>query len=98
MGRRFEEVVLVKLRVAVAPVQRPPLADLRVAADREPSSLRSEFVPPGRPAFEHRDRPVGDVDLEAQLVANMRRQVAAPLVDLLADTCEIKVGDHSTPP
>ena len=52
-GCRLDEVVLVELQVAVAPVQRPLIADLRIAeaADREPGPLRAEVLPPRRPTF-----------------------------------------------
>ncbi len=49
VSRRADEVVLVELEVAVAPIQRPLLADLRVAeaADREPQPGEPWVASPG---------------------------------------------------
>lgn len=91
------EVVLVELQVPIALVQRPLLANLRVAepTDREPGPLRAEILAPRWPTFEHGDGAVCHVDLVADLVtgpASTTRRSADPLTD----PGEVEIGDHKS--
>ena len=74
---RFDQVVLVKLEVAVALVERPLLSELRVAepTGRKPCPVRTEILAPRQPTFERGDRAVSDVNLEAELVPSVERHV-----------------------
>lgn len=96
MWRRRGEVVLVELAVLVTPLERPLSPHLRVpkSTDREPRPLRANVSAPRRSAFEQRDVPVGDVNLVADLLANVRLHLVVATVGPSLDPSDIQIGKH----
>ncbi len=87
--------VSLEAAVAISPVQRPPVALLHVrqAGDRHPGPLGSNESAPWWLALEDRESSRRLVDLDAHLVAELRRRL---LRRPLADSVRIELGDHRT--
>ena len=95
IGGATGHVVLVEREVPVSPVDRPSVAGVRVVQlrDREPCPVWSVLGPPWWTALQDRDGSIGDVHLEADLVASrFRDSLLGRPPDLVERTCRDHEG------